>query len=138
MHRNDLPPAWPCGSTLRPLFVSLALLLPLGSQAAGDIIQIPLSKQGDSAVERPSKGMNKAAVESKFGAPESTQGPVGTPPITRWHYPAFVVTFEHDHVVHTVLKHKPIATPAESEAAPAQEQENNNEPIPTEPATPTP
>lgn len=92
---------------LLPLLMALALTAATATTA--DVLQIPLSKQGDSAVPRPGKGMSKAEVEKLFGAPEAAQGPVGTPPITRWQYPDFVVTFEYDHVVHTVLKHKPKA-----------------------------
>ena len=43
-----------------------------------------------------------AQVESRFGAPAERFAAVGQPPITRWVYPAFVVYFEFDHVVHTV------------------------------------
>ena len=28
---------------------------------------------------------------------------VGKPPISRWEYPGFVVYFEHDHVIHSVV-----------------------------------
>jgi len=106
-----------------PTLILLASLFSALCQA--EIVQIPLTQQGDSALPRPTKGMSKAEVEKMFGAPESSQGPVGKPPITRWQYPAFVVLFEHDHVVHSVLKHKPAAAIEEIEPMPA---------IPTTPA----
>jgi len=28
---------------------------------------------------------------------------VGKPPISRWEYPGFVVYFEHEHVIHSVV-----------------------------------
>lgn len=102
----------------------LATLLVPASYA--DVLQIPLSQQGDNKTPRPGKGMTKGEVEKLFGTPESSHGPVGTPPITRWQYADYVVIFEYDHVVHTVLKHKPKA-PIEQGETRASE--------PTQPAT---
>jgi hypothetical protein len=103
-----------------------ALATPLlAPTSAADVLQIPLSQQGDNKTPRPGKGMTKAEVEKLFGAPETSAGPVGTPPITRWQYPEYVVIFEYDHVVHTVLKHKPKAPIEQTEATepePAQPQ----------------
>jgi hypothetical protein len=48
--------------------------------------------------------MTMNAVESRFGAPTRRAAAVGTPPITRWEYPGFVVYFEYDHVVHSVVE----------------------------------
>ena len=48
--------------------------------------------------------MTQASVESKYGSPASVKAPVGDPPITRWEYANFVVFFEHDKVIHAVLK----------------------------------
>jgi hypothetical protein len=45
-----------------------------------------------------------AAVEERFGPPEQRHPPIGTPPITRWEYARFVVVFEHDRVIHTVVR----------------------------------
>ncbi|MDJ0939272.1 MAG: hypothetical protein QNJ00_05875 [Woeseiaceae bacterium] len=53
---------------------------------------------------RPTRGMTQASVESKYGSPVSVQAPVGEPPITRWEYQDFVVFFEYDRVIHSVLK----------------------------------
>ena len=106
---------------MRYPLLCLALSLPLPALTAGDVLQIPLSQQGDSNLPRPGKGMSKAEVEKLFGAPLQTQGPVGEPPISRWHYQDYVVTFEFDHVVHTVLKHKPKVPVSPIEPAPATE-----------------
>lgn len=54
-------------------------------------------------VETPQRGATMAAVEARFGAPANRAGPVGTPPITKWYYPNFVVVFEHDRVLHAVV-----------------------------------
>lgn len=57
----------------------------------------------ESDVSTPSRGMTMDQVSSKFGAPVSKVAPVGQPPISRWEYPGFVVYFEHEHVIHSVV-----------------------------------
>jgi hypothetical protein len=42
-------------------------------------------------------------VKAKFGSPVQEASPVGTPAITRWEYAGFVVFFENDKVLHTVI-----------------------------------
>ena len=56
-----------------------------------------------SGVETPQRGSSMAAVEAKFGAPANKSGPVGSPPLTKWFYPNFVVVFENDKVLHAVV-----------------------------------
>jgi len=51
--------------------------------------------------------MDMANVEHIFGTPDEKQAPVGKPPITRWVYPGYVVYFEYNKVLHTVLKSAP-------------------------------
>lgn len=53
---------------------------------------------------RPLRGMSMQAVEARFGAPSQRRAAVGTPPITRWDYPEFIVYFEYQHVIHAVRK----------------------------------
>ena len=48
--------------------------------------------------------MNKANVEHIFGTPIQKYDAVGKPPITRWDYPDYVVYFEYNMVLHTVMK----------------------------------
>ena len=48
--------------------------------------------------------MTMNQVASKFGDPVTKVPAVGKPPITRWEYPGFVVYFEQDHVIHSVVK----------------------------------
>ncbi|MEM7254350.1 MAG: hypothetical protein AAF493_23270 [Pseudomonadota bacterium] len=57
-----------------------------------------------SAVKRPHRGMTKAAVEARFGAPLERRPAVGEPPISRWIYAKYSVFFEHDRVIHSVVK----------------------------------
>lgn len=54
-------------------------------------------------IETPQRGSSMAAVESRFGAPANKSSAVGNPPITKWFYPNFVVVFEHDKVLHSVV-----------------------------------
>jgi hypothetical protein len=58
-------------------------------------------KQSDVAT--PTRGMSMDQVAGKFGAPASKVPAVGQPPISRWEYPRFIVYFEHEHVIHSVI-----------------------------------
>jgi hypothetical protein len=58
-------------------------------------------KQSDVAT--PQRGMTMDQVSTKFGAPVAKVPAVGKPPIARWEYPGFVVYFEHEHVIHSVI-----------------------------------
>ncbi len=53
---------------------------------------------------KPTRGMTQQRVVAEYGSPSSRQGPVGSPPITRWDYPGFAVYFEYDRVIHAVSK----------------------------------
>ncbi len=52
----------------------------------------------------PQKSATMTQVRSQFGDPSQEHAAVGEPPITRWDYADFVVYFEHQHVITTVLK----------------------------------
>ncbi|QGX38614.1 hypothetical protein [Permianibacter aggregans] len=84
----------------------LITLLAASPAIIAEELKIPISEQGNEEVKRPHKSMLKADVERVFGAPLDRTEPVGEPPISRWHYEKFIVYFEYDHVVHTVLIHK--------------------------------
>jgi len=58
-------------------------------------------KQSD--VPTPTRGMTMEQVSRKFGAPSTKIPAVGNPPISRWQYPGFVVYFESDYVIHSVV-----------------------------------
>jgi len=89
------------------------LMLLLSPLAQAEVVQISVSKQSPEmqTIERPSMGMRKAQVEEKFGEPQEISGPIGEPPISKWHYADYVVYFEFDQVIHTVLKHQAKNTP---------------------------
>jgi len=42
-------------------------------------------------------------VAAKFGSPTTKVPAVGQPPISRWDYPGFVVYFERNYVIHSVV-----------------------------------
>jgi hypothetical protein len=57
----------------------------------------------DSDVTTPTRGMSMEQVSTKFGTPVTKVPAVGKPPISRWEYPGFIVYFEADHVIHSVV-----------------------------------
>jgi hypothetical protein len=57
----------------------------------------------DAGVAAPRRGMTMSQVANKFGAPVTKVPAVGNPPISRWDYPGFVVYFERDYVIHSVV-----------------------------------
>jgi hypothetical protein len=57
----------------------------------------------ESDIATPTRGMTMNEVSGKFGAPVTKVPAVGNPPISRWEYPGFVVYFERDHVIHSVI-----------------------------------
>ncbi len=64
--------------------------------------------QQEKSMNLPSRGMTKAQVKRKYGAPLRKLDPRGGdtplhPVIYRWEYAKYIVYFEHDHVIHTVL-----------------------------------
>lgn len=71
-------------------------------------IKIPVGAQTPElqAVAKPATGMTMATVKSQFGAPQKEQPAKGKPPISSWEYENFVVYFENDHVIHSVVKPK--------------------------------
>jgi len=69
--------------------------------------------QSNNGPTMPTRGMSMENVEHIFGAPQEKLPAVpdpGTklhPPITRWVYPDYVVYFEYNYVIHTVVKDHP-------------------------------
>ena len=85
--------------------VSVAAALALSGPALADELKVPAPEGGANT---PASGMSMDSVEAKYGAPTRRAPAVGgasaaQPPITRWEYPGFVVYFENNHVVHTVV-----------------------------------
>jgi hypothetical protein len=80
------------------LLVALAGTAPAETVPTADGIAVK-----DSGIATPVRGMTMEQVASKFGNPETKLPAVGKPPISRWEYPGFVVYFERDHVIHSVV-----------------------------------
>jgi len=100
MHRQTL--------ILTALVTFLMTLVPSpGNRGVAAAETVPTENGGiaikDSGVATPGRGMTMSEVSQQFGAPVSKVPPVGKPPISRWEYPGFVVYFEYDHVIHSVV-----------------------------------
>ena len=85
--------------------ICAAAAVVLCGSALADELKVPAASSGAST---PASGMSMDSVEAKYGAPTKRVAPVGgasaqQPPITRWEYPGFVVFFENNHVIHTVI-----------------------------------
>jgi len=85
------------------IFTVLALLFGVLGTVNAQTLEMEGVASGSGGA-RPSAGMTADSVESTFGAPEAKVAPVGDPPITRWEYKDFVVFFEYDRVIHTVIR----------------------------------
>ncbi len=102
---------------MRYRILLLATVLASGLAAAETIAVDNGIAVKQSDVPTPTRGMTMDQVAGKFGAPASKVPAVGQPPISRWEYPGFVVYFERDHVIHSVVVSS--AEPAASPANPA-------------------
>lgn len=84
----------------------------------GDSLLIQRVQQ-EQAMNLPRRGLTMAQVERRFGAPMRKLAPRGGdtrkhPVINRWEYSKFIVYFERNHVIHSVLN-----TPAGNNRHPA-------------------
>ena len=81
-------------------------------------------KESDMAT--PTRGMTMNQVAAKFGAPVTKVPAIGKPPISRWEYPGFIVYFEADHVIHSVVPSDTVPgsqAPASDNQAPASDNQ---------------
>lgn len=90
------------------LILGAVFALPLLADRSdtGDRVVVPVGQQGADigATEKPRRGITRSQVRSRFGEPESIRQAVGDPPISAWEYPDYIVYFEHDLVLHSVIK----------------------------------
>jgi len=87
--------------------LALATLICASSMALAEDVAVPAATAAQpqtATVNVPARGITMSKVEATFGAPTQRESAVGKPPITRWEYPNFVVYFEHEHVIHSVLR----------------------------------
>ena len=88
---------------MRYRYLLLAAVLASGLAGAETIAVDSGIAVKESDVVTPTRGMTMDQVATKFGAPVTKVPAVGKPPISRWEYPGFVVFFESDHVIHSVV-----------------------------------
>ncbi len=67
----------------------------------GDHLEMPATSTAATVV--PTRGVDMARVEQRWGEPQTRLTAVGEPPITRWIYSEFTVYFEHNLVIHSVM-----------------------------------
>jgi hypothetical protein len=87
--------------------ISLTIVMALGlgfsgTAVLGDTLLVESVESGAS-VARPAHGATMESVLQHHGEPGSRSGPVGDPPISTWDYGEFVVYFEGQHVIHSVV-----------------------------------
>ncbi|HDY84600.1 hypothetical protein LCGC14_1372750 [marine sediment metagenome] len=89
------------------LLACVLLLVTSISQAEVISIADPTHQVANSSegVLRPVRGMSMDLVTQKFGQPEQKTSAVGQPPISRWIYQDFVVFFESNIVIDSVVPH---------------------------------
>lgn len=93
-------------TVLRTLtFLCLSLMAALSAHS--EVLRIPISQQGQMAIEMPRHGDKQQHVLKRFGEPKQRKASVGQPPITRWDYPNFSVYFEYNTVINSVQNHQP-------------------------------
>ncbi|WP_424684186.1 hypothetical protein [Frateuria sp. YIM B11624] len=102
------------------MLAAIAFGAPMAAHA-GDSLLIHRVQQ-EQGMNLPTRGMTMAQVEKRYGAPQRKLQPRGGdtqkhPVINRWDYSTFIVYFEHDHVIHSVLN-----TPAGNNRNPAAAQ----------------
>ncbi len=99
-------------------FKALVLALCTSLPCMAEQIIVPVGSQQGAHVNMPGKGVSMSQVISRYGEPDHKSGPVGQPPISTWEYPTFTVYFEHQHTIHSVVKHVP--APSTAPAAPVE------------------
>ena len=86
-------------------FIGAALAMSGTASAQETSTEMSADKPASSTVvETPQRGSTMDSVRAKFGSPTQEVPAVGAPPISRWEYPTYIVYFEKDRVLHTVVK----------------------------------
>lgn len=91
---------------MKKFLLPFGLLCGLSAPLSAENIVIPVGQQAadKQAINRPLLGTNKDQVRERFGDPKDWVDPVGVPPISSWEYQDFIVYFEYNQVLHSVLK----------------------------------
>lgn len=100
----------PATTQFRPLLAATVVALGFAGSAWSEELAVPANAapegaaQAPAPVNPPARGITMNRVEAQFGAPTERHNAIGNPPITRWDYPGFSVFFEHQHVIHSVIR----------------------------------
>ena len=88
------------------LLLPFSILCCLSLPVVAEEIIIPVGQQAveKQSIERPKLGNTQDQVRERFGDPQDWTDAVGEPPISSWEYQDFMVYFEHNLVLHSVLK----------------------------------
>jgi hypothetical protein len=89
---------------MRRLLVALSLLGVLAATGVYAQSSENTAAPPAASAQMPKPGSSMQAVKEKFGSPSQEIPAVGNPPISRWEYPGYVVYFEGERVLHTVIK----------------------------------
>lgn len=76
-----------------PFSVAEQITLPIGEQTKKSDMQLPR------------RSMDKESVRQEFGDPREMVDAVGEPPISQWVYADYIVYFEDNWVLYSVVKH---------------------------------
>lgn len=94
----------------RSLLVAALLLsvAPFALPSSAHAESVRIKVQQEQGMNLPQRGMTMAQVEHDFGAPArklDTRGGDSPkhPPIHRWEYSNYIVYFERNHVIHSVI-----------------------------------
>jgi len=84
------------------------IALPISGLVSAEIRTTSVSQQSADLkhLALPKNGVSKEYVAQKLGEPTRKEAAIGEPPIAVWHYDRYSVYFEHNKVIHTVLKKK--------------------------------
>ena len=87
------------------LITVLSILLTAPFTTA-EVITLPIGEQTrQSDLDMPVRSMNKQDVRRDYGDPQEITDAVGEPPISQWIYGDYVVYFEGNWVLYSVVKH---------------------------------
>ncbi len=92
-------------SVIASMLLSTLLVSSIPAIATADDVVVPVGQQAAHKrdIAKPRSGMSKNQVESQYGTPRQSVPAIGQPPISSWVYADFVVYFEYNHVIHSVL-----------------------------------
>lgn len=88
------------------LLAASAFALPVSTAHAESL---RMKVQQEQQMNLPRRGLSMAQVEREYGAPlrklQTRGGDTRLhPPIHRWEYPGYIVYFERNHVIHSVVR----------------------------------